>query len=61
MKYRVGRHLSSILELVKQMSDFYPEKAMAVSWPDFNDLMEHGVGYYYHDPDKAEQGKIFIN
>jgi len=61
MKYRVGRHLSSILELVKQMSDFYPEKAMAVSWPDFNDLMKHGVGYYYHDPDKAKQGKIFIN
>lgn len=61
MKYRVGRHLSSILELVKQMSDFYPEKAMAVSWPDFNDLMEHGVGYYYHDPDKAKQEKVFIN
>lgn len=61
MKYRVGRHLSSILELIRQMSDFFPEKAMIVSWPEFNDLMEKGIGYYFHDPSKAEQARVFEN
>jgi predicted deacylase len=61
MKYRVGRHLSSILELIRQMSDFYPEKEIIVSWPEFNDLMENGVGHYYHDPSKVEPERIYMN
>lgn len=61
MKYRVGRHLSSILELIRQMNDFYPEKEIIVSWPEFNDLMENGVGHYYHDPSKAEPERVYMN
>lgn len=61
MKYRVGRHLSSILELIRQMSDFYPEKEMIVSWPDFSDLMENGIGHYYHDPSQAEATRVFLD
>jgi hypothetical protein len=61
MKYRVGRHLSSILELVRQMNDFYPEKEIILSWPDFNDLMENDVGHYYHDPSRADPQKVFLN
>ncbi|HPQ38470.1 MAG TPA: hypothetical protein PLW97_12580, partial [Synergistaceae bacterium] len=40
MKYRVGRHFSSIAELVRQVNDFFPEKEIFLSWLEFNDLME---------------------
>lgn len=61
MKYRVGRHLSSVSELVRQMNDFFPEKELLLSWPEYNDLMEKGIGAYLHDPEKAESGRLFWN
>ncbi len=61
LKYRVGRHLSGALEVIKWMGQFYPEKALEVSWPTFADLMENDVGYYFHDPAKANPARVFTN
>ncbi|PIE55031.1 MAG: deacylase [Dethiosulfovibrio peptidovorans] len=61
MKYRVGRHLSSVAELVRQMNDFFPEKELQASWPEFDDVMANGIGAYLHDPSKAHSTKIFWN
>ncbi|EFC90645.1 succinylglutamate desuccinylase/aspartoacylase [Dethiosulfovibrio peptidovorans DSM 11002] len=61
MKYRVGRHLSSIAELIRQMNDFFPEKEIQLQWPEFDGLMENGIGYYLHDPTKAHSTRVFWN
>lgn len=61
MKYRVGRHLSSISELVRQMNDFFPEKEIQMTWPEYEDVMENGIGYYLHDPDKSHSSRVFWN
>lgn len=61
MEYRVGRHLSSLLELVNQMNYMYPDKEVIINFPDYNDLMENGCGYYFHDPEKADPARVFAN
>ncbi len=61
MKYRVGRHLSSIAELVRQMNDFFPEKEIQLTWPEFDGLMSNDIGHYLHDPDKADSSRVFWN
>ena len=53
MWYRVGRHLSGALEVVKQTAAFYPEKEVIATWPTFEDLKEHDCGYFLHDPATA--------
>lgn len=61
MDYRVGRHLSSTLELVKQMAAFFPEKEIQVTFPTYKDVMEKGSGYFLHDPDEADPALVFEN
>ena len=51
--YRVARHLGGAAEIVKQMGEFYPAKRVDASWPTFAEVMQHGVGYFLHDPGKA--------
>lgn len=59
--YRVARHLGGAAEIIKQMGEFYPAKRMGVTWPTFAEVMQHGVGYYLHDPSKADPRRVFLN
>jgi hypothetical protein len=61
IEYRVGRHLSSTVEVVKWMNDFFPEKEIILEVPLYADLMEKGAGYFLQDPQKAEEGRLFYN
>jgi len=61
IQYRTGRHLSSTMEVIKWMNDFFPEKEIIVEFPLFTDLMEKGAGYFLHDPEKADENKLFYN
>ncbi|MCX6550400.1 MAG: succinylglutamate desuccinylase/aspartoacylase family protein [Acidobacteria bacterium] len=61
LDYRVGRHLSGALEVIKQMGEFYPAKTIAVTWPTYSDVMKHGIGFYLHDPAKAERRRVYWN
>ncbi len=61
MDYRVGRHLSGALEVIRQMNAFFPEKEMLVSFPDYSDVMEHGCGRFLHDPEQADPSRVFYN
>jgi len=61
IQYRVGRHLSSTMEAIKWMNEFFPEKELIVELPLFADLMEKGAGYFLHDPEKADENKLFYN
>src|SRR5512136_295769 len=59
--YRVARHLGGAAEIVKQMGEFYPAKRVGASWPTFAEVMRHGVGYFLHDPSKADRRRVFLN
>jgi len=61
LDYRVGRHLGAAAEVIKQMGEFYPEKKIDVTWPTYADVMEHGIGYFLHDPAKADRSRVFVN
>lgn len=61
MKYRVGRHLSSVLEIINQMNFSFPDKEIQLDFPDYNDLMENGTGYYLHNPAEADPDRVFEN
>lgn len=61
MDYRVGRHLSSTLEIIKQMSAFFLDKDLQVSFPTYTDVMEKGSGYFLHNPAEADPSLVFEN
>jgi len=61
MDYRVGRHLSGALEVIKQMGEFFPAKAVGVSWPTYAEVMKNGVGHYLQDPQRADGKRVFKN
>lgn len=61
LDYRVGRHLSGALEVIKQMGEFFPEKTLRVTWPAYAEVMEHGIGHFLHDPAKADPKRVFRN
>jgi hypothetical protein len=59
---RVGQHCSVCLELMRQYSKKFPEKAIAVrDIPRYADLVQNGVGYYFHDPEKAAKDRLYLN
>jgi hypothetical protein len=61
LDYRVGRHLSGALEVIKQMGEFFPEKTLRVTWPTYTEVMERGIGAFLHDSAKADPKRVFRN
>jgi len=62
MEKRVGQHLSVTLEILHQFSKKTPGRGIVVrSVPRYGEVLKNGVGYYFHDPAKAETGKVIPN
>jgi len=62
MEKRVGQHCSVVLEIMKQFSRKHRDRAINVQHiPRYADLMENGVGFYYHDPQMMEKENIYFN
>jgi predicted deacylase len=62
MKNRVGQHCSVVLEIMRQFSRKIQDKSIQIhDVPHYADLVEHGVGFYYHDPEKVKKESIFYN
>jgi hypothetical protein len=61
LDYRVGRHLAGAAEVIKQMGEFFPDKALRVTWPTYADVMRQGIGAFLHDPAKAPPPRVFTN
>ena len=62
MDKRVGQHCSVILEIINQYSRKEPEHAIEISnVPRYAEVVEKGVGYFYHDPDKTEKKNVYYN
>ena len=48
---RVGRHTSTVLELIRVFSELYPDREIEVqNVPKFAQIIENGVGYYLSKP-----------
>ena len=62
MKKRVGQHCSVVLEILRQFSRRTPDRSIKVeNVPRYAEVVEKGVGFYYHDPEKANRGNIYYN
>ena len=61
LDYRVGRHLAGAAEVIKQMGEFFPAKTVKVAWPTYGEVMKKGIGYFLHDPAKADPRRVFLD
>ena len=62
MNKRVGQHCSVILELIRQFSRKFPDRAIKIrNVPRYADVVKNGVGHYFHDPHKADKKDVYFN
>lgn len=62
LEKRVGQHCSVTLEILRQYSRRNPERSILVHGiPRYAEVVENGVGHYFHDPSKAGQDKVYLN
>ena len=58
---RVGRHTSAVLQTMESWTEEYPEKGIVCrNVPQYADVVENGVGFYLHDPSKADLKRIYF-
>jgi hypothetical protein len=59
---RVGQHCSVSLEIINQFSRKNSDKAIHVRHvPRYAEIVENGVGHYFHDPNKAPKENVYQN
>ncbi|MBU1339465.1 MAG: succinylglutamate desuccinylase [Acidobacteria bacterium] len=62
MSKRVGQHCSVLLELMRQYSRKNPDRAIQVTnVPAYAEVIQNGVGFYYHDPTEADKRNVHYN
>jgi len=58
---RVGRHTSTVLQVLEIWSGDHPERAVEVSGvPRYTEVVEKGVGAFLTDPKTAPAGKLYF-
>jgi len=62
LEKRVGQHCSVTLEILRQYSKKNPERSILVrDVPRYAEIVQNGVGRYFHDPAWADKDKIYLN
>ena len=62
LEKRVGQHCSVSLEILRQYSKKNPDRSILVrDIPRYAEVIQNGVGHYFHDPDKAEKDRLYPN
>ncbi len=62
MERRVGQHCSIIQQIAAQYSMKNRKQPIQISGvPKHADLIQNGVGYYYHDPEMVPKERIYFN
>ena len=57
---RAGQHCSVISEIIYQFSKRNPDRALEIqNVPRYAEVVENGIGHYYHDPGKAAKANIY--
>jgi hypothetical protein len=60
IKVRVGRHCSTTLEVCSIFSDMNPDKLIEIDGvPRYAQLLEKGVGYFFHSPEASAPSSIY--
>ncbi|MDD8031127.1 MAG: succinylglutamate desuccinylase [Acidobacteriota bacterium] len=57
---RVGRHLSSLIQIFRVWTELYPERQIKIeNVPHYSEVIATGTGFYLKDPSKAPAERIF--
>ena len=60
VEVRVGRHCSTILQILELWSEENPSKSVMVKGvPRYAEVIEKGIGNFLHDPAKADPKRIY--
>ncbi len=58
---RVGRHCSTILQILELWSEEHPDKGVHLSAiPRYADILENGPGYFLKDPSTAASDRLYF-
>jgi hypothetical protein len=56
---RVGRHVSSILQVTETFSEMYPEQIVVIkNVPRYAEVIENGAGHYLHNPEETPDDRV---
>jgi len=56
---RVGRHCSTVLQLIQTYSEMYPDKVVTITnVPRYAEVIENGIGYYFYNPAEAPAERV---
>jgi len=59
IEVRVGRHTSTILQVIQTYSEIYPDKAVFLSQvPRYAEVIQNGVGHYFYNPAEAPTDRV---
>lgn len=57
---RVGRHLSSVIQILKVWTELHPDRPIAMdNLPHYSEVIKNGTGFYLKDPSKALPNRVF--
>ncbi|MCR4396823.1 MAG: succinylglutamate desuccinylase [Candidatus Saccharicenans sp.] len=58
---RVGRHLSSIIQIFRVWSELNPDRAIVMeNVPRYSEVIARGTGYYLKNPAESPTGRLFF-
>ncbi|MBC7349323.1 MAG: succinylglutamate desuccinylase [Candidatus Aminicenantes bacterium] len=58
---RVGRHLSSIIQIFRVWSELNPDRPIVMeNVPRYSEVMARGIGYYLKNPAECPPGRLFF-
>ena len=58
----MDQYCSVVLEIIRQLSRQNADRAIHVGHePHHAEIVENGVGHYYHDPRQAKKEKVVLN
>ena len=59
---RVGRHVTTFMTMLQVFNQTTPDRAVVISGiPSYQDVVDKGVGAFYHDPEAAPGDKVFYD
>ena len=59
IELRVGQHSSVSLEIINQFSKKNEDRAVVLEVPKYAEIVEKGIGAFFHDPETAPEDRIF--
>ncbi|MCF4151673.1 succinylglutamate desuccinylase [Dethiosulfovibrio sp. F2B] len=59
---RVGRHVTTFMTMLQVFNQTAPDGAVVISGiPSYQEIVDKGVGVFFHDPEAAPKDKVFYD